>query len=800
MLRNHLLVAFRNLLRNKTFSFINIFGLALGMATTVLIMLWVQNEWSFDTYHKKADQIYRILSHIKVSADETWNWGTTPLSLVEEAAKKVPEIQQFVRFKSGSEYSVFKVEETLFKEKEYAYVDKDWFEFFDYQFIEGNSKDALSDPYNIILTEAKARQLFGNRDPLGKVIRIDTLNFVVKAIIKNNPANSSFQFDYLLPIEAYLANSENFRNDSEWGNFNYNAFVTLRKDASAKQVAQKITAVLRENRLDDSTSTNTLQALSTMHFDRSLMTDTFAAGNTNTVRIFAVIGILILLIACINYVSLTTAKASMRSKEVSIKKIVGANKWSLFRQFMIESIITTTLAMILAFGLVQLGLQFFNNLMKTPLELSASNQGVWLVFGATSVGAILLTGIYPSILLSSFQPIKLLRGLSWMGGHNATFRKSLVVLQFVISTILIISTIVIYNQLQFIKHKDLGYQKENIFSITFPYNLFNGKDRGQRQITLRTFQEKLSTQTSIKGVATSNGSLVNSESSSSGNLDWAGKAENYNPTVMQMSADAHFQKVFGLKMVAGRWFEEGNVADENNLILNESAVKALQLKEPYIGQPLSFQGTPGEVIGIVKDFHFRSMREAIMPAVICNRPGWRGQIFVKTTPEQTAQALAAAEKMWEEIVTGQPFEYKFEDETFATLYEADQRTSFLLNIFAGIAIFISCLGLFGLATFSAERRTKEIGIRKVLGASIANLTALLSKEFLWLVLIAFVVATPVAGWLMHRWLEDFAYRIQISWWMYVLAGIFSILIALVTVNIQTVRAAVANPVDALRSE
>lgn len=800
MLKNNVLIGLRNIGRNKVSAFINIFGLAIGMATAVMILLWVQNEWSFDRYHAQAQHTYRVLSHIKVSADEIWNWNTTPMLLLPEAEKQVPEIEQFARFKNGSRYAVFNVNDNLFKESNYAYVDQSWFKLFDYQFLEGSSKDALKDPQNIILTESKARQLFGKRDAMGKTIRIDTLDFIVNAIIKDNPSNSSFQFDYLLPISAYLSNPDNYKNSSHWGNFNYNAFIKLREDANLASVSDKLTAVLRDHKQNDSTSYHTLQPLPMMHFDHSLMNDSFAIGNETTVKVFALIGLLILLIACINYVSLATAKASMRTKEVSVKKIIGASKISLFRQFMTESVLTSLIAMILSIGLVQLGLGVFNKLMENSLRMDVNNGAIWLVFGGTTLAAILLTGVYPSLLLASFQPVKLLRGFSWVGGKNSYFRKGLVVLQFFISTVLIISTIVIYRQLEFIKHKDLGYEKEHIFSIIFPYNIFNGPDRNQRITVLNTFKEKLRTQTSIKDVALASESLVNNGSSSSGNLDWEGKEPGFDPTVMQMSADADFQQVFGLKLIEGRWFEQGNIADEHNLILNEAAVKAIKLKEPYIGQRLTFQGNPGQVIGIVKDFHFRSMHEAIMPAVICNSPSWRGQVFVKTTAEKTAQALAATEAAWKEIVPNQPFEYTFEDESFEKLYETDQRTGKLLNIFSGIAIFISCLGLFGLATFSAERRAKEVGIRKVLGASVSDIAALLSKEFVQLVLVAFAIAAPVGWWAMDKWLQDFAYRIDIQWWMFALAGTAAMAIAIFTVSFQSVRAAVANPVESLKNE
>lgn len=800
MLKNNLLIGLRNIWRNKTSAFINIFGLAIGLATAVLILLWVQNEWSFDQYHTKANQTYRILSHIKVSADEIWDWSTTPLLLTEEAKKQIPEIEQVARYKNGNWNAVFDVNGNLFKEKNHVYVDETWFQLFDYEFVAGSAQDALKEPHSIILTETKAKQLFGQQDPMGKIIRIDTIDFAIKAIIKDNPSNSSFQFNFLIPLSAYLSDPKNYKNDASWGNFNYNAFVELRQDADLKGVAQKLTSVLREFKQKDSTSYHTLQALPAMHFDRSLMSDAFTPGNPTTVKVFALIGLLILLIACINYVSLATAKASMRAKEVSVKKIIGAGKPLLFRQFMTESVLTSFLAMILSVGLVQVGLRFFNTLVEVPLRMSADNEAVWLVFGGTTLLAILLTGIYPSMLLASFQPVKLLRGLSWMGGKNSTLRKGLVVLQFFISTVLIISTIVIYQQLQFIKNKDLGYQKEHIFSVIFPWKAFGGIGTKQFSSTLTTFQEKLLAQTSVKGVSRASESLVNNQSSSSGNLDWEGREPDFNPTVAQFSVDADFQQLFGLKLSEGRWFEKGNTADESNLILNETAIKTLQLKKPYLGQKITFQGTPGQIIGIVKDFHFRSLHEPILPVIICSQPDWGLQVFIKTTAENTAQALAATEAAWKDLLPNQPFEYTFEDETFAKLYQADQRTGQLLRVFASIAIFISCLGLFGLATFSAERRTKEIGIRKVLGASIADIATLLSKEFLQLVLVGFIIAAPVGWWAMNKWLEDFAYRIDIQWWIFALAGIAAFVITFLTVSFQAVRAAVTNPVQSLRSE
>ncbi len=797
MLKYHILTGLRNLARGRFSTFINIFGLALGMATTLFILLWVQNEWSFDTYHTDADRIYRLHSHIKISDDETWHWGTTPLLLGDVALEELPEVQASAKMTHAWGGKTLQLNGALFKEKNVAYVAEGWFNVFDYQFFMGDTKTFFEHPNSLIMTRSKSEKLFGAEHPIGKIITIDTTDFVVRGVIADNPVNSSFQLDYLMPLAAHLSNPAIYENESDWGNFNYFTFLKLQTGANQEYIGDKTTALLRSNKPEDTTSYITLLPLADMHFDQTLMSDNFSHGNKRTSRIFTIIGLLILLIACINYVSLTTAKASIRAKEISVKKIIGAGKANLFTQFMLESTITSILSLVLAIGLTHLLLPLFNRIVEQAFQLDYGNPAIWLILAGTTVFAILLTGIYPALLLSSFRPVNLLRGQSWLAGNNAHFRKGLVVLQFVISTTLIISVIIISGQLHFIKNTELGYERANIFSVVIPYGTVPPEElEGLRSV----FVNELKGENSIDQITTANQMIVNARSTHSGSLDWEGHDPDFQPSVAQLSADDAFQALFELELLEGRWFQAGNIADESNVILNETAVKTFQLKPPYVGQRFSFHGEDGQIIGVVKDFHFRSLREKIMPMVIYNDSWARSWIFVKTTGDRTAAALAAAEKTWAQLLPEEPFEYVFMDESFEKLYRTEQRSGLLFNIFAGIALVISCLGLFGLATFATERRTKEIGIRKILGASATNIVSLISKEFVVLVFIAILIAAPIAWWAMDKWLADFAYRIEIKWWMFALAGVMAIVIAVLTVSFQAVRAAVANPVESLRSE
>jgi putative ABC transport system permease protein len=511
-------------------------------------------------------------------------------------------------------------------------------------------------------------------------------------------------------------------------------------------------------------------------------------GGIKTVRIFFIVAIVILLIACINYVNLATARATKRAKEVSIRKIVGAQLAQVFGQFMAESMVVFTLALGLALIFISLVIPLYNEIAGKTLELSLANPTVLLVIVLTMLGTIAVAGIYPAMLLSSFKPVHALKGKFSMGGSTTLFRKTLVVIQFTMSVILIISTLLIGQQLRYMRDKDLGYDKENVF-------LFNL--RGEMYSKLDAIKAELSKETGVANVSISSGHIISLGSSTS-DIEWEGKAPNERMIASQISTDKEFMDLYKLKLKEGEWFT-GTKADTNKFILNEKAVKAIGLKNP-VGQPFTFHSVRGTIVGVVKDFHFASLHQQIGPIVLFHNPNWYSVVNVKTTGKSAPQAIAAAERLWKQYNPEHPFEYNFMDEAFDRMYKSDQRTGKLFNIFAGIAIIISCLGLYGLATFTAEQRTKEIGVRKVLGASVGNITALLSKDFLKLVLIGNLIAWPVAWYLMHKWLENFAYQINISFWVFLLAGVLALLIALLTVSYQSIRAALSNPVKSLRSE
>lgn len=800
MLFTHLKVAFRSLWWNKTFSAINIMGLSLGMAAAALLALWVQNERSVDTYHRQAPNIRQAICHIQVSETETWHWTHAPMLLAAKAEESIPDVEDAVMLREGNGQNVFDVGGMLFKEKRYAYVDERWFSLFDYRFVAGAGAQALSEPGNVIITASTAARLFGRAEALGRRIRVDTLNYVVAAVAEDPPANSSFHFDYLFPLSSYWANPKTRTDDEHWGNFNYRLYLRLKPGAKTREAGDKITRLLRDQRPGDSTTTVSLASLNEVYFDDTLQSDDNRSGNPLLMRFFTVIGGLILLIACINYVSLSTAKAGVRAKEVSVKKMVGAGRWMLFRQFMTESVLTSLIALVIALAMARLGLAFFNQLMDTRLAMRADDPVLWIIFGGVTGLSILLTGVYPAALLASFQPIRLLRGGSWLSGNSAFFRKGLVVVQFLVSTGLILSAIVIYQQLQYVRSKDLGYQKEHVFTFYVPWQAFGGVWGDGFGPAMNDLKQQLLSETSIVAVSRTNSSLVNNNSTSNGDLKWEGQRPEDSPTVTPFSVDPDFQTVTGLRLTEGRWFEAGNTADAKNYVLNETAVRVMGLKRPYLGQTISFQGEEGQIIGIASDFHFRSLHEPIAPVIMSNGANGGLGFMVKPAPGRTADALAAAEKIWKGALADRPFEYEFEDDNYEALYQADIRLGQLLNGFAGLAIFISCLGLFGLAAFSAERRSREIGIRKVLGASVVQISSLLARDFVRLVLAAIVLGLPLGRYLMEQWLQDFAYRITLQGWMFVLAALLAVVIALLAVSVQSARAALADPVKSIRTD
>jgi putative ABC transport system permease protein len=540
----------------------------------------------------------------------------------------------------------------------------------------------------------------------------------------------------------------------------------------------------------------TLISLRDMHFEEEIQNSAFVHGNRNTVYIFSFIGFLLLLIACINYVNLTTAKAGLRAKEVSIRKMTGASRSNLFFQFIIESIVVSLLSLLATLVLIWLCLPLFNGLTGREFALPFASRGLWQVVGATLATATLLNSIYPALLLSSFKPLNVFRGKTVLHLKDASFRKGLVVLQFTISVILISATFIIYRQMHFIQNSNPGYNRSQVVYFALPPTI----DRTKRESLMQSMKQDLLSQTGIESVTTCNQPIVDMGSYCTGCADWAGHDTSFNPKIAQLSADADFQQTMQLQMKAGHWFTEGDVAERHGFILNETAVKNFNLPAPIIGQRFIFKGDTGQVIGIVKNFTYRSLHEKTGPLVVFDNPNWRNHFMVRTTPKNASLALSHIGKLWKKYIPESPFEYTFLEDTFNSLYKEDQQSSFLILLFAGVAIVISGLGLFSLSAFEAEQRTKEIGIRKVLGASVAGITALLSKDFLKWVIIAIAIASPIAWWAMTRWIQSFAYRITISWWIFLLAGVLAVLIALATVSFQAIKAALANPVRSLRTD
>ena len=792
MLKNYFKIAWRNIWKNRTTSFINITGLSIGMTAAVLIMLWVQNERNFDTYHKDGNSIYRLTTRIPSSG---WVWETTPLLLADAIKSEIPEIEKVARLYTNN-LPIFNVNGSLFYARNCAYVDKDWFNIFQYDFKEGDAAPFYKNPFSIILTSSEAKKYFGDIKAVGQTIHIDSIDYQVTGVVADAPLNSSFQYKAFIPVSALLTNSQIRENDANWNNFNYATFVKIIPGSVPENVSRKITSLLaKKNPQSDPTSVSMI-SLSDMHFETEIENSSFAHGNRNAVIIFSFLGFLLLLIACINYVNLTTARATLRAKEVSIRKISGANRLQLFMQFIVDSVIVSLISLAVTLVLIQFCLPIFNQLTGRDFMLPLISANLWKIIVITLLSTIVLNSIYPALLLSSFKPLNVFRGNSVLKVKDSTFRKGLVVLQFTVSVLLITGTIIIYSQMQFIQNRQLGYNRSQVISFALP----PGIEGTSRESLTRSIKQELLSQSGIQSVSTSNQPVIRLGSMCTECADWAGRDKAYNPRIMQLSADAGFKNTMQLQMKEGDWFNEGDAAEKHNFILNETAVKDFKLPVPAIGQRFVFKGDTGQVIGVVKDFAYSSMHQKTGPVVVFNDPTLRHYFAVRLAAGNTIRSLSNIEKTWKKFIPKSPFEYTFMDETFNNFYKEDRQTSLLIFVFAVIAIILSAMGLFSLAAFEAQKRIKEIGVRKVLGATVMQITNMLSATFLKLVFIACLLAFPLAWWVMNKWLQDFAYRINISWYVFAIAGFVALIIALVTVSFQSIKAALANPVKSLRSE
>ncbi|WP_225309635.1 ABC transporter permease [Larkinella humicola] len=790
MIRNYFKTAWRNLLKNRFYSLINMTGLTVGLAVGMLILLWVQDELSFDRFHTKADQIFRLENRVGTGSSQQI-WQATVAPIAEMGKRELPEIKDAVRITQSNLYSLYKYKGKTFTDEHSAFVDPSLFSIFDFGLIKGNPANPFPNDQSVVLTEATAQRYFGDAEPIGKVITADGKNrFTVTGVIRNFPKNTTFngELDLLLPISLWFktiyAERKDGRNqDNDFHEFNYITFFLLEPGISTADLATKLRNIHLRNKADDTDLTYLLQALPDMHLYKSDGSD----GGIETVRMFTIIALLILVIACINYVNLSTARSMLRSKEVSMRKIVGAAKGQLFLQFIIETALLFTLSALLAIGLMRVLMPFYNALSGKQLVIDLTDGRMWLVIGLTITATLLVSSIYPALLLSSFEPLKALKGKVSARLTDAVFRKILVVVQFAFTVILISGTLIIGNQLEYIRSKELGYDKSHVFSLHMR----------SMSSHYEVVKASLLSQPGVTDVTRSNAHIV-SLNQQTGSSEWEGKEVGETMMVSPMAIDKDFIPFFNIKLEQGKNFT-GAVSDSTHFILNETAVKVARLKEP-IGKRFKLWNREGTIIGVVKDFHFASLKQKIEPAIFYYSPKNEDRIYVKTTGKEAAGALAATERLWKQYNAEFPFNYAFLDQTFDDLYKTEQRTGTLFNVFATIAIVISCLGLFGLVAYTAQVRTREIGVRKVLGATVPGIIGLLAKDFVKLVLIAIVVAVPVAWYAMDQWLEGFAYRIDMNGWVFATAGLLALAIALLTVSFQSIKAALMNPVKSLRSE
>ncbi len=786
MLKNYLKIAWRNLLRNKSFSLLNIVGLSIGLAVTALIMIWINFEMSYDRFHENNDRIYEVNNVYPVEG-EIWTWNSTPKVMGPVIKNDYPEVEAVSRYFYNISF-LFAKNEKRIKAKG-TVVDPDFLKMFSFPLIEGDAETVLNDVNAVVITETFAKKMFGNESPVGKIVKIDNADsFMVTGVLKDLPPNTDFSFEYLLPWE-YL--TQKGWNDENWGNNSVATYVMLKAGTDYNAFSKKIRN-LRERYDKQSPKMETML----YPFSRTWLYGEFengkeTGGRIDLIRMFGIIAAIILIIACINFMNLSTARSEKRAKEVGIRKVIGAEKRALVTQFLGESILISCIAAILAFIIVLIAMPAFSALIDKPLTLDITNISFWLC----TLGVILFTGIlagsYPALYLSAFKPSAVLKGTFRQGNSPITPRKVLVVLQFSAAIIFITASIIVKQQLEKVQDRQAGYSKNNLV-----YSEMEG-DVEKNYMLIKEALLASGTATSV----TKTSAPITEAWSNSWGFEWTGKRKDDKTLIDRFVADDAIVKTTGLQLVAGRDFDlKRYPTDSTAVIINEAAVALMKFDDP-IGQIIKDNGIEWHVVGVVKDFVLKSPFQKIEPMVIEGAKAWFNVIHIKFNPAlNTTESLARAEEVFKKYNPEYPFNYEFVDEAYAEKFDNEKRTGQLVNLFTLLTIFISCLGLFGLASYMAENRIKEIGVRKVLGASVASITSLLSKDFLKLVLVAILLAVPVSWYFMSKWLEDFAYRVTISWWVYVIAGILALAIALFTVGYQAIKAAIVNPVDSLRSE
>ncbi|MES2730759.1 MAG: ABC transporter permease [Bacteroidota bacterium] len=785
MLLNYFKIALRNLLRHKAFSLINILGLGLGMACSLLIYLWVQDERSFDRFLPGVKEVYFVRVNSLFNGQITTSF-VTPGPLSEAIAKDIPAVASVTKITFGKNLLI-KVGEKSSKENG-QYATPGFFGIFHLPVLAGNPAKALAQPKQIIITRKLADKYFPNESALGKIIQLNNDKlFTVGAVLENLPANASLQFDWLVNFQVQEQDWM-----KTWGNSTFMTYVRLKPNTIAAHAQAAMKGMYSRYVSPSEKDTHPiLQPMTDLHLYGNYENGQAVGGQIAYVRIFSLVALFILLIACINFMNLATARSALRTKEIGVRKVVGASRPSLIGQFMAESILTSLLSVGVALLLVTAILPTFNTVFGKQLILSLAAPSLWLTIMVLVLAVGVVSGSYPALFLSAFRPIGMLKGSLQAGRGSLHLRQALIVFQFTMSVFLIVGMLVVGQQMDYLRTKNLGMDRENVLYVPLEGELEEGK-------RLETYRQELMRQPAIASATTAMSLPINIEGYS-GDLAWPGKDPNLQTNVSAMCVGGDFTRTMNIPLVAGRDFAMNRPADSLAYLINEAAAKLMGMTDP-VGKEVEFWQGKGPIIGVMKDFHLRSLHEKINPLVLVFNHQNTSFLLVKTKAGKTAQAIAELGRVTKQFNPAYPLTYHFLDEAYEQLYRNEQQVNTLINAFGVLAICISCLGLFGLAAFTAERRTKEIGIRKVLGASVTSIVALLSKDFLKLIALANIIAWPLAYYALHTWLQNFEYRIPIDSRLFGLAGVSALFIALLTVSFQAIKAAIANPVKSLRAE
>jgi putative ABC transport system permease protein len=797
MVKNYFKISFRNIKKYKAYSLINILGLAIGISCCLLILLFVQNELSYDRYQEKANRIYRLVDSLDIDNPRSRHYALSSAPFAPALKKEFPEVEETVRLLPARGRMVSYGEKRYYEEK-FFFADSSIFSIFTLPLIQGNPDTALVAPHTLVISESTAFKYFGNQEPLNKTLEINDQDFLITGVMEDMPRISHFHADMFGSMKTLEQIPEvQERYFQSWARHEFYTYLLLREEAFAEELESKLPGFIEKyaaaqvKTILGSTLSSRLQPLKRIHLWSNLQHEISPTGDIKYVYIFSVIAAFILLIACVNFMNLATARSASRSKEVAMRKVVGASRSQLINQFLGESLLFTLFAMFLALIVVKIFLPSFNVLTGKEIEVNFQNNFVLLgsiFFILFFVGIV--AGSYPSFFISRYQPANVLRGFSKVGSERALLRKGLVIFQFSISIVLIISTAIVMDQLDFLRNRKLGFDKEHVVLVPIRTNAIR-KNAEEIKADLKQNPNILSATISI-GVP---GGVIAGDA-----IQLLTEEGKKTITVNMIYTDHDFIKTMGMEIMEGRDFSKEMITDATEaFIINQAAVRQFQLENPLEAQ-FEWDEKKGKVIGVVKDFQFRSLRDEITPLVIHIFTPSTRVFAIRIRPDNVPNTLAFIENKWGQLDSAHPFTYTFMDESFDRLYRSEEKLAQIFSLFSILAVFVASLGLFGLALFMAEQRTKEIGIRKVLGASIAKIFVLLSKEFAALVLLANIIAWPMAYFLMNQWLQNFAYRITIQPWIFILSATIAFIIALLTVSYQSLKVAMADPVESLRYE